>query len=697
MNSLAASKYTWITGCLARGLILAIALPGFSLASTIPPRLSTDTVCEQGVCTAVYEASFFARYAPVTALDMVRNLPGFTLDEGDQTRGFAGGAGNILIDGERVSSKSEPPSEVLSRIPAARVERIEIIRGRTGGTDLRGQSVIANVIRTSGALTGAWRLGANTFHPQGTFYPFASASTTIEQGEAGVTFGIEADRYLGFVEQDEVVLGPDGNLREVRDEAFREDGYSGKLTVEAQAAFGRTIGRLNARYSLFDEAGGETSRRQPVGEPAFTIFQGDTDAQDAYEIGFDLERPLGIDVGAKLIGLHRSADFTETGSLVFVDDAFVDRETAFNSLDTETILRFEFDFRGLERHLIEAAVEGAVNRLDSRFSLLRNVDGVLVPQPVPGAETEVKEERLDTSLSDSFSIGPVAVDLELAAEASTITQTGGFAEDRSFFFFKPGLTLTHTPTEQLQLRLRSRREVSQLDFVDFVSAADLGDDELALGNPDLSPETTIIVEATVERRFGEFGVLSLTGFYNRISDVQDILPLEGRLEVPGNIGDGTRTGVRGTATIPIDGLGISGARLDLTGEWQTSSVVDPLTGESRRLSGERGWEGNIAFRQDIAAWNFAWGGDISVFDDYPLFGLDERDRFNSGADLDAFVETRAVAGLRIRLGVENILRTGTDRKREVFIGPRSDGPFAFVERRDSAGPRQVFVVASGAF
>ncbi len=659
--------------------------------------LQGQQVCDGASCTVTYQAAFFTRYAPVTALDMVQNVPGFSLDDGDGSRGFAGSAGNVLLDGKRVSSKSEEPSDVLLRIPASRIERIEVIRGQTGGTDLRGQTVIANVIRRSGGTSGAWTLGGNAFEDDNVGFPFGRVSAATELGRASVNIGVEASHYLRVRNRDERVLGPVGDLLETRDEIFRETGTRGTFTLQSRMPVGDATLRLNASYTAFDEDGGETSIRTPEGDSSFVLFQGDTDEGDTLELGLDGERPLSASLDGKLIGIYRRTNFTEMGSLVLRDQNLTNSATLFDSVETESILRLEFDYGGLDGHLIEAAVEGAVNRLESEFELRRNVDGSLVVQDVPGAVTEIEEERTDLTLSDSFALGPVAVDLILAAEFSTITQTGGFADERDFTFFKPGMILTYAPSEALQYRVNAQREVGQLNFNDFASAADLGDVELSLGNPALAPETTVALQASLERRFGELGVMTLTAFHDDISDVQDLLPLEGVLEVPGNIGDGTRSGLNATATLPLDALGVSNGRLDLSGEWQTSSVTDPLTGEDRRLSGERRWRADIAFRQDLTARKFAWGGDISFFDDAPQFGLDERDNFQNGVDLDAFIETRAVGALRIRLGFENILGNGTERRREVFDGPRSEGVRAFTETRDGTNPRQVFLDISGTF
>src|SRR5690349_25114071 len=83
--------------------------------------------------TTVYEGAFFAQYAPRTAYDIVQRIPGFTLDLGNSSaasgvdvRGFAGTAGNIVLNGARPSTKSETLDVLLSRIPASRVIRVEV-------------------------------------------------------------------------------------------------------------------------------------------------------------------------------------------------------------------------------------------------------------------------------------------------------------------------------------------------------------------------------------------------------------------------------------------------------------------------------------------------------------------------------------------------------------------------------------------
>ena len=85
----------------------------------------------------VYQAAFFADARPNTAYDMIGRLPAFTFDDGTSARGFAGTAGNVLIDGQRPTAKTDDLLSILSRIPASDVDRIEVIRGGAPGIDSR--------------------------------------------------------------------------------------------------------------------------------------------------------------------------------------------------------------------------------------------------------------------------------------------------------------------------------------------------------------------------------------------------------------------------------------------------------------------------------------------------------------------------------------------------------------------------------
>src|SRR5947209_6965524 len=123
---------------------------------TPPPARTTDGR------TTSYDAAFFAQYAPRTAYDLVQRIPGFTLDLGANNnangggngntdiRGFAGVAGNVVINGQRPSTKSETLDLYLGRIPANRVKRVEVGPGNLYGADYASKAQVANIILVEG-------------------------------------------------------------------------------------------------------------------------------------------------------------------------------------------------------------------------------------------------------------------------------------------------------------------------------------------------------------------------------------------------------------------------------------------------------------------------------------------------------------------------------------------------------------------
>ena len=104
----------------------------------------------------VFPPEYFAASAPANAYEMMQRLPGFVIVEADaDVRGYAAAQGNVLIDGARPASKREDIGDLLKRIPAHGVERIELVRSGTAGIDMAGHALLANIVRRRDATTEA--------------------------------------------------------------------------------------------------------------------------------------------------------------------------------------------------------------------------------------------------------------------------------------------------------------------------------------------------------------------------------------------------------------------------------------------------------------------------------------------------------------------------------------------------------------
>ena len=77
------------------------------LAVSLPLSAPAQTLNQPDEDTRTFVASDFQQFAPRTALDMVSQIPGFSISEGDdEQRGFGQADENVLINGQRISSKS---------------------------------------------------------------------------------------------------------------------------------------------------------------------------------------------------------------------------------------------------------------------------------------------------------------------------------------------------------------------------------------------------------------------------------------------------------------------------------------------------------------------------------------------------------------------------------------------------------------
>ena len=131
---------------LALALALALAA-GAAQAQTTP--------ADEASGHRTYEAADFARFAPQNALDMLNQVPGFAIRQATVERGLGEATGNVLLNGQRISNKSDDILAQLRRIPAGNVVRIEIRDGASLGIPgLSGQ--VANVVSRASSMRGQW-------------------------------------------------------------------------------------------------------------------------------------------------------------------------------------------------------------------------------------------------------------------------------------------------------------------------------------------------------------------------------------------------------------------------------------------------------------------------------------------------------------------------------------------------------------
>lgn len=675
--------------------ILAMNALGLAHAQEATPAAATAPADGR----VVYAPDFFAQFSPRTALDMVRRVPGFSIDSGSDRRGFSGTAGNVLIDGARPSAKSQDIESILDRIPVSQVERLELIRAASTG-EAAGQSVLVNVVRKAGA-------GASS----GT-YEVELERTTVNRVDARGSAS-----YTGKVAQTEYTLGvsrfaesrPLRGHRWVRDandsligsrvdftpRTFRESELTGTIKTPL---LGGTL-NLNASGGRWNFA---TVLESLGFDPSETLTESFSlsidERQREREIGGDYERKFG-DWTLKAVGLDTLRWYSNDESTLF-------RDASFNSVgiiaqrtrnrNTETIGRLSAAWQVNPQHRIEFGGETAFNALEAGLDL--TADGV--PIVLPAANVTVEEDRQEGFVTWNWKPTPKwTFESGVTYETSTIEQSGDTSASRTLSFWKPSVQASRQLGRD-QVRVKIFRDVSQLNFGDFASSATLADESVAAGNPDLRPQTKWRLEGVLDHRWGQNGAVTLTLAHEWVEDASDLIPIFDPMsgnffDAPGNIGEGENNIVQVKSTVPLGAL-LKGAQVEVYVSYFDSEVTDPTTLKLRPVSSSNDLYTEINFRQDLPAQKLAWGIDYEKGSEIRFFRVAERETYEEGPFLGAFIETTRYPKAKIRLFAHNLLDTEFRRERRFFT-PNRAGAFNSEEQRERQFGRFVGVQVSGNF
>ena len=634
-----------------------------------------------------YPASDFERFSPTSALDMLENVPGFQIRADDERRGLGQANENVLVNGQRLSSKSDSLFDQLARIPATSVERIDIVDGATLSIPgLSGQ--VADIITRPDAFSGQfnWR-GEVRPHYSHPGYLNGEVSVKGAAGKVEYTLAASNESSRGAFGGPYDIFNGDGSLRENRTGRLWSDYDAPKLAASLKFdGPGSSIGNLNASYSRVYSDYEEDEDRAPVGDTAFNrLLEGRERGYD-YEIGGDYEFGLA---GArlKLIALDRFEHnvFSEQAVLTFDDGADPQGVRYAQVVDSgEVIGRAELGWKWGKADW-QIAAEGAFNRLDKEAGLFElDPAGNFVEVPFPGGDGGVREDRYEAILSYGRPLtSKLTMQLSAGAEKSTISQTGANALSRTFVRPKGSASLAWTPEKGLDVSLKIAREVDQLDFGDFLARVFLEEGNENANNAELVPTQSWNVELAVKKDLGRWGSTNIRFFDRRFEDYIEVIPLPGGGEGRGNIDHAERRGFEWTSTINLDPIGFRGAKLDSNLILQTSSLRDPLTGEKRQMSGLQTRYALVELRHDVPDTDWAWGAGIEHIHVTPYYRTGEFGLDTEGPVFDfSYLEHKDVMGLTVRLQIVNLLNARHKLYRTVYEDRRNNSPIAFIERRN---------------
>lgn len=629
----------------------------------VAPGIGQAQTPDQGI--SVYPAAFFDDARPATARDMINRVPGFVLESGTSARGFAGTASNVLVDGSRPAAKTDDIYAILQRIPAASVERIEVIRGGAPGIDMQGQSVVANIIRKREDATSTVLNSNNTYMGNGQWVPAGSIEFHATRGASSYELTLARTAEIwddapgnGY----RVTIAPGGIpfYERAQRTGIMRFGWSGHAAAKLPLWGGEWDNNLTLESSIFPSSvryfGNGGSRFDFIGKKR----EGEFGSQWLGALG-------AVNLETTLLQRLTEEDTSNT-SLSTTDSA------AFfsNASSGESIGRVTARYHLLPELSFEGGGEVAYNFLDGRSRFTSNGTAVALPN----ANLSANERRGEIFLNGSWKIVPeLSLEAGMRMEYSAIEARGDARRERSFFYPKPRVLLAWAPDDKSQLRLRAERVLGQLNFGDFVATSNLSGYGVAAGNADLRPEQRWQFEAAAERHFWEKGALVVSLLHEEINDLKDYVPVTPTLDAPGNIAHAVSDKLMVTGTLPLDFLGVKNGLLKANMFWYQTEVADPVTGELRRISNQR--ERNIVFdiTQDLEEWNSTWGFSFSPASfNRQTWRISQISRIGiHNPFVNAFWSYKPSPDWKIVLGAENFIPYRFEMKQFNYPGPRNLG------------------------
>lgn len=641
---------------------------------------------DNGYGISIYPASYFANLQAQTAFDLIGRLPGFSFTAGnDDLRGYSGSSGNVLIDGQWPASKYESLENILRRIPASAVDRVELIRGASPGIDMQGHMVVANIVRDADAAVeariefGVYLQDDRHMLPEGRIEASRRWDSKTLEGSFHAYEIADDDSGAGRRKQTDM----QGNIiRDGYSEFVASDKGSQTTIGYEQPLAGGGL-RLNA--VLVAEHSDEREYTDTIVPTLDRSVVTERKNVRLWEFGARYERSLGrfSNFEALVIQQNRSTR-EEEREISGVDDAAFTKDSTAG----ESIFRAALQFIPSNSLSFEWGTEFAFNFLDNQSTSAING----IPVLFPAADVRVEERRAEPYGRATWQVQPqLSLEAGAAVEYSRISQSGDNELSKSLSYVKPDTRLTWTASPMDQLRLRVHREVSQLDFDDFVSSAEFSTETLDAGNANLEPYSAWQFEASWDRKLTDDASIVLTLRHAKILDVIDTAPIyvdtdgDGvveNFEGPGNIGGGRKDEAEIDLTLALDRFGIGGGLLKGKMIYRETAATDPLTGETRSISDVRQpREGELAFTQDRPSRHFRWGMEVRFGTSKPEFRIDEIRNDSEQTWLGIFAEFFPAPTWSVTVSAQNLTGRATRLRRTLYSAPRDLGSVEAIDTR----------------
>lgn len=690
-----------------------------------------------------------------------------------QLRGLGQGFTQILVNGRPIPGAGNDRSVFVDRIPAEIIDKIEIVRSPSADIDSQGVGGTINVILKSGESLPPGiiaRAGATYDMDREETRPNASVSWSGRNEDRTLLYSLTLDAQQRYNNKEAVQEVFESDSEGFDDEvAARGDGRRlARFDNASQSSAVERTEEEDTRDSTDLSFNGDlTWKMSDTSSLRFDGFILSTDRDEHQDTvnyegdgsvgGLDLEDPelefedTNFDqnnVGASVLFQTELGALTDFEAQVrvntFKEDSvqnkFADTPTDLverESVDTDdtewtadaAISHSFADFAtSMNMKDIKLKVGVAAKNKDRSYGLLLEEDLQDSDYATNDGQFSYEERRLDAFAKVEWEFSDILTLQTGVRVESTETEInfqndlleGGVLEETiegsaesDETMVNPSAHLVWKATDDDQFRFSVARTVRRPSIDQLIPAYSLespGDEDVTIGNPDLSFETSLGFDIGYERRLAGRGIIGVNAFRREISDLIGLVntgesvttiglddeDFPGGLYSYRNIGDALVYGIELDISTPLTFLGLpeTGFFANYTRLW--SERADPAGGKDIMIDYQPEYVYNVGITHNIPEWEASLGVSYQEQGEsrFVTFGEIESQLYDG--NLEIFIEKRLGDNYVLRLTGTNLLDADSlqaesgfdgDNGAEILANQAAYDVDAYEIERESSSPK----------
>jgi hypothetical protein len=268
-----------------------------------------------------------------------------------------------------------------------------------------------------------------------------------------------------------------------------------------------------------------------------------------------------------------------------------------------------------------------------------------------------------------------------ADQTMSVSARGAANAGDEYHYTAPYGSAAATLWDGAQLKVSSADMVSPVNPYDFAALAQAAGPNTNLR---VEPNREWRNQATVSQNFNSGGTLSATVTQARIESTTELgLTAEGAV-APMSISGGTRRQLDANLSMPLAGFGLANTTISSQATLRQSRVRDPVTGQSRRVSGEVPRAANVKVTHKDDDHHLEWGVKGSLATEQHFYQPAQMTALRTGSGVGAFV-TYNPGKYIVSLNADGLLGGARSQTDTFYSGTRA-GDVSAISRTGDSSP-----------